>query len=78
MTTELLPGSKLVMQRVKLSQECCRTVELSVFTVPPQTRTVMRSGEAIMGVDSVRDADTGSACRIATVLMVVEIGHVAA
>jgi hypothetical protein len=78
MTAELLSGSERVVQRVKLSQGCCRTMELGVLTVPLQTRAVMRSGAATMVVDRVRDAETGSACRIATVHQVVEIGHVAA
>ncbi len=77
-TAEILPGSELDMQRVKLRQECCRTVELGVLTVPPQARTVMRSGAATMVVDRVHDAETGSACRIAAVHQVAEIGHVAA
>ncbi len=38
----------------------------------------MRSGAAIMGVDRVRDVETGYACRVATVHQVAEIGHVAA
>ncbi len=66
------------MQRVKLRQEYCRTVELGVLTVPPQERTVMRSGAATMVVDRVRNVETGSACRIAAVHQVAEIGHVAA
>ncbi len=78
MTTELLPGSELVMQRVKLRQESCSTVELSVLTVPPQARTVMKSGAATMVFDRVRDAETGSAYRIAAMHEVAEIGHVAA
>ncbi len=78
MTTELLPGSELVMQRVKLCQDCCRTVELGVLTVPPQARTVMRSGDETMLVDRVHDAETGSACRIAAVHQVAEIDYVAA
>jgi hypothetical protein len=57
-TAKLLPGSELVIQRVKLRQECCRTVELGVLRVPPQERTVMRSGAATMVVDSVHDAET--------------------
>ncbi len=78
MTAVLLPGSELVMQRVKLRQECCRMVELGVFTVPPRARTVMRSGAATMVVDRVRNVETGSACRIAAVHQVADIGHVAA
>jgi hypothetical protein len=66
------------MQRVKLRQECCRTVKLGVLTVPPQARTVMRSGDATMVIDRVRDVETGSACRIVAVHHVAEIGHVAA
>ena len=78
MAAEILPGSELVMQRVKLRQECCRTVELGVLTVPPQARTVVRSEAATMMADRVRDVETGSACRIAAVHQVAEIGHVAA
>ena len=78
MTTEILPGSELVIQRVKLRQECCRMVELGGLMVPPQTRTVMRSGAATMVVDRIHDTETGSACRIATVHLVAEIGHVPA
>ena len=78
MTAELLSGSELVMQRVKLRQESCSTVELSVLTVPPQARTVMKSGAATMVFDRVRDAETGSAYRIAAMHEVAEIGHVAA
>ncbi len=71
-------GSEPVMQLVKLHQECCRTVELSVLTVPPQARTVMRSTAATMVVDRVHDFETGSACRIAPVHQFAEIGYVAA
>ena len=78
MTAERLPGSELVIQWVKQRQECCRTVELSVSTVPPQARTVMRSGAATMVVDRVHDGEIGSACRIVAVHQVAEIGHVAA
>jgi hypothetical protein len=78
MTTELLTASELVMQRVKLHQGCCKTVELGVFTVPPQSKPVMRSGAAMMVIDRIHDAETGSACRIAAVHQVAEIGHVAA
>ncbi len=78
MTTEILPSSELVMQIVKLRQECCRTVEFSVLTVPPQARTVMRSGAATMVVDRIRDGETGYAYRIAAMHQVAEIGHVAA
>ncbi len=78
MTAELLSGSELVIQRVKLRQECCRTVELSVLTVPPQARTVLRSGAEKIGVDRVHHAETGYASRIAAMHQVAEIGHVAA
>ncbi len=54
------------------------TVELDVLMVPPQTIAVMRSGAATMVVDRVRDAETGSACRIAAMHQVAEISHVAA
>ena len=53
-------------------------VELGGLTVPLQARTVMRSGAAMMVVDIVHDVETGSACRIAAVHQVAEIGHVAA
>ncbi len=66
------------MQRVELRQGCCVAMELSVLTVPPQARTVMRSGAATIVVDRVRDVETGYACRIAAVHQVAEIGHVAA
>ena len=78
MTTKLLPGSELVIQRVKLHQGYCRTVESGVLTVPPQTIATMRSGAATIVVDRVHDVETGSACRIAPVHQVAEIGHVAA
>ncbi len=54
------------------------TEELSVLTVPPQARTVVRSGAATMVVDRIRDVETGSTYRIAAVHQVAEIGHVAA
>jgi hypothetical protein len=38
----------------------------------------MRSGAATMVVGRIRDADTGSACRITAVYQVAEIGYVAA
>jgi hypothetical protein len=78
MTAEILPGSELVIQWVKLRQECCRTVELGVLAVPPQTRPVMRSGAATILVDRVRDVETGSACGIAAVHQVAEIDYVVA
>ncbi len=48
------------------------------MTVPPQARTVMRSGAATIVVDRIRDAEIGYPCRIAPVHQVAEIGHVAA
>jgi hypothetical protein len=53
-------------------------VKMSVLMVPPQARTVMRSGAATMVVDRVRDTETGYACRIAAVHQVAQIGQVTA
>ncbi len=78
MAAELLTGSEPVMQKVKLRQACRRTVELSVLTVPPQERTVMRYGAATVVTDRDNDAETRFACRIAAVHQVAEIGYVAA
>jgi hypothetical protein len=53
-------------------------VELGVLTVPPQAIAMMRSGAATMVIDRIRGAEIGSACRLAAVHQVAEIGHVAA